>query len=129
MSSPSKVSVLVVEDVEEMRHLLKEVLQKMEAFSLSGLASNGAEMALELTRRRPDLVLMDEVLPGESGLDLLEQLKSQGIPSILITSLTARTAKLPEGALARICKPSWKSLESDRRRMEFEMIDAMRRIK
>lgn len=118
---------LIVEDVDSMRELLEQVLRGCSGYSVSGLARNGAEARFELVRRRPELVLLDEVLPGESSLDLLEELKKQGIPVILVTSLADRSADLPPGALSRLFKPTWKSLSADIRRFQAELDQALKR--
>lgn len=107
------VSILIVEDVAEMRTLLEALLQKMEGVKVSGLAKNGAEARLEMLRRRPDLLFLDEVLPGESSLDLLKESSLQGIPVVLITSLSNSDHGLPSEAIGRIEKPSWKTFEED----------------
>ncbi len=115
MSSTRRV--LIVEDVDSMRALLDLTIREIEGLSVSGLASNGIEARFEFTRRFPDLVLLDEVLPGESSLDLLAELKSLSIPVILLTGLMGRTEPLPEGALHRLVKPAWKTLDQDRARI------------
>ncbi|MDR3608778.1 MAG: response regulator [Oligoflexia bacterium] len=113
----SPVKVLIVEDVDVMAHLVQLVVQEIDGFVVTGMARNGAEARLELTRRFPDLVLLDEVLPGESSLDLLEELRSLKVPVILLTSMRDRTEPLPEGALARMLKPTWKTLKDDKIRI------------
>ena len=118
-------SVLIVDDVEEMSELLRAAVDGMAQFRVGGVARNVAEARLELDRRRPDLVLLDEVLPGESSLDLLETLVAEKIPVILITSMQDRKTPLPPGALDRLNKPGWKTVEKDRQEMESRLIDAL----
>ncbi|MBI2712078.1 MAG: response regulator [Bdellovibrio sp.] len=118
----SEISVLIVEDVPEMLGLLEEVLSKTPGFRVSGLAKNGFEARLELLKRRPDLVLLDEVLPGEAGLDVLKDITQDGPPVILITGMEEVSDKIPPGALGRISKPSWESLEKDRVRIRASIL-------
>jgi CheY-like chemotaxis protein len=120
--------LLVIEDVDSMRELLEHMVRGLaEAggkYQFSGSARNGAEARFELGRRRPDLVLMDEVLPGESSLDLLEEFKAEGIPVVLLTSMKERTTgqtPLPAGALGRIFKPEWRTLDVDSKRIAQEL--------
>lgn len=126
--SSAAIRILVIEDVDSMRELLEHMVRGLgEAggrYQFSGAASNGAEARFELGRRRPDLVLMDEVLPGESSLDLLEEFKAEGIPVVLLTSMKERTAEavpIPEGALGRIFKPEWRTLVADTKRISQEL--------
>jgi len=106
--------ILIVEDVDIMRQLLKDLIASIAGLEVSGVARNGWEARLELTRRRPDLVLLDEILPGESAGDLLEEFHATGIPVLLLTSLEKPTHELPPNASGRIVKPSFDTLDSDR---------------
>jgi response regulator of citrate/malate metabolism len=115
-SPGSPISVLIIEDVEEMRKLLEHVIQGIEGVKISGLAKNSFEARIELSRRRPDLIFLDEVLPGESSVDLLQELVLQGIPVILITGLKNPLQGQLGGAADRIVKPGWDSIENDRKR-------------
>lgn len=119
--------ILIIEDVDSMRELLEHMVRGFEASSqyrFSGAARNGAEARFELMRRRPELVLMDEVLPGESSLDLLEEFRIEEIPVVLLTSLKDRSpaeVPLPPGALGRLVKPEWRTLSKDANRFSQEL--------
>ncbi len=115
--------VLIVEDVEAMRELLVELLDGIPGVEVSGKAGTGPEARLELDRRRPDLVLLDEVLPGESSLDLLGDILRRKIPVILVTGMSGVGRPLPLGAILRLRKPSWNTLEADR----FRFAEALRK--
>jgi chemotaxis response regulator CheB len=120
--------ILVIEDVDSMRELLEQVVREMGKYQLSGSARNGAEARFELVRRRPDLVLLDEILPGESSFDLLDEFRSEGIPVVLLTSLKGRSAQevpLPAGALGRIFKPEWRTMAADTQRIIQEIDQAL----
>jgi DNA-binding NtrC family response regulator len=65
--------VLVVDDDDEMRALLADVLRK-DGHDV-GEARDGAQAALALRAREYDLVLIDKNMPGPSGLDLLPGLR------------------------------------------------------
>jgi hypothetical protein len=59
---------------------------------------------------------LDEILPGESSFDLLEEFHQDGIPVILLTSLRDRSpaqVPLPPGALDRLLKPEWKTVATE----------------
>lgn len=102
-----------------MRNLLSHLLEQLEGVRVSGLAKNSAEARFEILRRRPDLVLLDEVLPGESSHDFLVECHQQQIPVLLVTGLpTEQNPAHLKGALARLQKPSWKNLEKDRVRFQ-----------
>jgi two-component system LytT family response regulator len=121
----SQLSILVIDDVDEMRLTVEQLIGFMKRFKVSGSCGSTAQARLELTRRRPSLVLLDEVLPGESSLDFLSELVSEGIPVVLMTSLENPTHALPAGARLRIVKPGWKSLEEDAVRIEAQLLAVM----
>lgn len=89
--------ILVVEDDPGSRMLATATLEG-EGYEVVGVES--AEVAIDLiSRRRPDLILMDIQLPGMDGLDLTRKLKTEpqtaGIP---VVALTAHTMPLHERA-------------------------------
>jgi chemotaxis response regulator CheB len=106
-----KYRVVIVEDADSMRILLQQVFEKTSQLEISSLAKNSTEARLVISRRRPDLVLLDEILPGESSLDLLEDLNREKIPVVLMTSVEDAKHELPSQALGRVNKPEWTSNE------------------
>jgi len=102
--------ILVVEDEEDIRELLRYNLVK-EGYAVSGAASG--EEALRLARaERPDLVLLDLMLPGVDGLEVCRALKrdksTERIPVIMVTAKGEETdvvAGLELGADDYIVKP------------------------
>lgn len=101
--TPRKPRILIVEDVPAMQALLVELVAQIGGVSAS--ARNCWEARLEAGRHRPDMVLLDEVLPGESSADLAEELVLHGIPFVLMTGVEAPTHPLLPGALGRLTKP------------------------
>lgn len=99
--------VLVVDDDAEIRKLLGEYLER-NGFRVS-LATDGPEMRRALDRSRPDLVVLDLMLPGESGLTLCRDLRVESsLPVIMLTARAepADVAKgLALGADGYITKP------------------------
>ena len=90
--------VMIVDDDGPIRGLLRMTLPA-EGFEITE-AVNG-EQALELVSgSMPDLVLLDWTMPGRSGAEVLEDLKSRcpGLPVIVLTAET----KPPHRALAEV---------------------------
>ncbi len=85
--------LLLVEDDGEMRALVARLLR--EAGFRVSTARDGREMweALESPAGAPDLVLLDVMLPGPSGLDLLRRLRERG-SRVPVMMLTARGEEL-----------------------------------
>ncbi len=79
--------VLVVEDDGEMRSLVARLLR--DASMLVSTARDGREMwdVLERPSGPPDLVLLDVMLPGATGLDLLRRLRERSrVPVLMLTA-------------------------------------------
>ena len=102
-----QLSILVVEDEEGPREALKMVLSPY--FNLYTVDS--AEVALEVLKSQPiDLVTLDLKLPGQQGLELLEQVRREGrdIEVIIITgygTLQSAIDAIRHGVAAYILKP------------------------
>jgi len=79
--------ILICDDEETMRQLLRVVLDGAYEFDE---AADGVA-ALDLARRRrPDLVILDVMLPGTGGLAILEALRADpalaAIPVVVVTA-------------------------------------------
>lgn len=101
-------SVLVVEDDKAMSVALCDGLAS-EGFKVI-CASNGEEGLLLAAERRPDVVVLDVMLPRLNGLDVCRTLRSagQGVPIIMLTARGQETDKvlgLKLGADDYITKP------------------------
>ena len=102
-------TILVVDDEPPLRELIRVSLGNGFEFTEAGDAE---EAWAEARSRRPDLVVLDIMLPGRSGLELLRQLKSDsdlaGVPVVVLsawqTEQDARDA-LDAGADAFFAKP------------------------
>jgi two-component system response regulator RegX3 len=100
-------TILLVEDEESITAPLVEALHR-EGFD-AAVAGTAAEALDAAERRRPDLVLLDVMLPDGSGFDVLRELRSRsGCPVIMLTARgeeTDRVAGLELGADDYVVKP------------------------
>lgn len=88
-------SVLIIEDEQALRDALSIKL-KNEGYEVLG-AKNGIE-GLELAKSsKPDCVLLDIMMPGMNGLDVLKEIKANvglvNIPVIVLTNLPEESAR------------------------------------
>src|ERR1019366_8872890 len=65
--------VMVVDDTEGIRDLLRAILEK-EGYEVI-LKASAAELTAAFTQTRPDIILLDLVLPDGDGLELLPEIK------------------------------------------------------
>lgn len=83
-------SVLVVEDEPTVRETLAEALAE-DGLSVT-TAANGPEALQRFRAARPDLVLLDVMLPGMSGIEVCRVIRAES--SVPILMLTARDSEL-----------------------------------
>lgn len=104
----SKYTILVVEDDQDMRLILHDVLSKKKVSTL--LAGNGEEALKVLESHRIDFILSDVQMPIVDGVELLKRVRAKNprIPIVLLATgqsqLTADQAKAL-GAGDLISKP------------------------
>lgn len=81
------VRVLLADDNERFRHLLRQLLERERGVSVVAEAGDG-EQAIEMALRlRPDVVLMDLSMPGLDGLEATMALKQQ-LPDMTVLMLS-----------------------------------------
>ncbi|MBR0683239.1 response regulator transcription factor [Roseomonas eburnea] len=104
---PPEAHILVVEDDGEMRTLIAKFLRQ-NGYRVTG-ARDGREMWETLGNAPVDLILLDVMLPGQSGLDLTRALRAKTrVPIIMVTARgdeTDRIVGLELGADDYIPKP------------------------
>ena len=96
--------ILVIDDDIHIGNILQEALEG-EGYRVSR-AYSGTEAVLALERVRPDLALLDLMLPGLSGEEVLPRLA--GIPVIVVSAkadVDSKTALLLGGAADYVTKP------------------------
>ena len=105
-----KPSILVVEDEAALVTLLRYNLEK-QGFAVEE-ASDGQEALLRISEHRPDLVLLDWMLPSLSGIEVCRQIRrrpeTRNLPVIMVTARTEdgdAVRALDTGADDYITKP------------------------
>ena len=79
-----RTTVLIANDNHEERQRLMDKFDGMSEFTVVGEARHGLE-AVELVRTlRPDLLILDDVLPHLDGLGVLAELGPEGRPHVLL---------------------------------------------
>lgn len=104
----SKESILIVEDEEKIVRLL-EIELEYEGYK-TGKALDGIEAFEMFLAQKWDLILLDIMLPGMSGIELLRRIrgKNSSVPIILLTakdSIEDKVSGLDLGASDYITKP------------------------
>ena len=103
-------AILVVDDDAELRTLITDFL-RANGMKVEN-AADGSEMDARIAAERPDLVVLDLMMPGEDGLSILRRLRKPGGPAVIMLSAmgedTDRIIGLEVGAddyLPKPCNP------------------------
>ncbi len=103
-------NIMVVDDSATDRHLLVEMLKK-NGYGVS-VATSGEEAIVKAKQERPDLILMDIVMPGISGFEATRSISRDAetatIPVIICSTKGQETDKawgLRQGAKDYLVKP------------------------
>jgi twitching motility two-component system response regulator PilH len=102
--------ILIVDDSPTERYFLTDILVK-NGFSVS-TAENGEDAMLKIKADKPQLILMDVVMPGQNGFQVTRAISrdpdTQDVPIIICTSKNQETDRiwgLRQGARDYIVKP------------------------
>jgi CheY-like chemotaxis protein len=106
---PAK-TILVVDDLFTVRQPLRILLQR-QGFVVEE-AGDGREALQKIAESRPDLVLLDLMMPVMSGVEVLEHIKTDGtlqdIPIVVLTAVAAEwqmSQYIEMGATDYVLKP------------------------
>jgi CheY-like chemotaxis protein len=88
----SRRSVVIVDDEEDIRLLLRMALERSELLEVVAEAADGNEAIRAANTHHPDVVLLDLTMPGLDGLSALPALRAAS-PHSLIVVLTAMPAE------------------------------------
>jgi two-component system, OmpR family, copper resistance phosphate regulon response regulator CusR len=100
--------ILVVEDEHKVAKAIKEGLED-EGFEVE-LAHSGDEAFTAITTGKFDLVVLDVMLPGRNGLEVLSSIRTHGVPTPVLVlsardSAADRIKGLQSGANDYLTKP------------------------
>ena len=81
----NKIHILVVDDDNRIRDLLKEYLTEKDY--IVSTSDNAENAKIKITQFKFDLIVLDVMMPGQSGYDLTQEIKkSMKVPIILLTA-------------------------------------------
>ncbi|MHA1479399.1 MAG: response regulator [Promethearchaeota archaeon] len=80
----NKKKILVVDDAQFTRNMLKKIINKTEIAEVIAEASNGVEAVSLYQEYKPDLVTMDLVMPEQGGIETTEKILSIDPDAIIV---------------------------------------------
>lgn len=110
MSEPSIPTILVVDDTQQNVQVLTQMLRGKQYKVLA--AFNGEDAIALLSRKTPDLILLDVMMPGMDGFETCREIRKESayddIPIIFLSALSdvdAKVKALESGGVDYITKP------------------------
>lgn len=99
MAQNNKKKILLVDDAQFTRNMLKKIINNTNYVEVIGEAANGNE-AIELYKKlKPDLITMDLVMPEKGGIETIEDLlKIDKSALIVVVSALGQEALVLEAA-------------------------------
>jgi DNA-binding NarL/FixJ family response regulator len=94
---PEAIRVLVVDDHPVVRQGLRSFLSSREGIEVVGEAADGEAALEELRRVRPDVVLMDLLMPGQGGVAAIRRITAQypEVRTLVLTSFSSEDDVIP----------------------------------
>ena len=111
LMSDKKLAVLIVDDSRTVLAQIEKVVAANEIAEVVGTARNGAEAVQQASQLKPDLILMDIVMPDVDGLAALRLIQSKNPETrvAMLSSVGAMASKAEEafrlGAIQVLSKP------------------------
>lgn len=134
----SKISVLIADDNKEFCSILNDYLLNQKDIVVTGIAKDGREALALIEQRKPDLVILDIIMPHLDGLGVLEKLNSmtlEKMPRVIILSAVGQDKITQQaitlGADYYVVKPFDMDVFTKRIREMFmgpDSSDSMRRV-
>jgi two-component system, NarL family, response regulator NreC len=104
-----KIKIVLADDHRLVRQSLRSFLESVSAFTVIGEAGNGLETLARIEEQQPDVLILDLIMPGLSGLEVVREV-TQRFPQIRILVLTMYEdepyvqAAFKQGALGYVLK-------------------------
>jgi DNA-binding NarL/FixJ family response regulator len=94
------MDVVVIDDTDDLRQLVRMALERGGAFRVVGEAGDGAEGVLVVRSCQPDLVLLDIAMPVMDGLQALPLIREE-CPSAVVVMLSGfgELSEMPQRAM------------------------------
>lgn len=107
-----KIKVLVVDDNRRIVSILKDAIEKENDMEIIGTAADGEDALMQIRRSKPDVVLLDLIMPKIDGLEVMNRVQHPDFPhhpEIIVVSAVSQESVTEQafalGAAYYILKP------------------------
>lgn len=95
MAQVTHTTVMLVDDHEIMRDGLREVLQRSGDFQVVGEAGDGVAAVRMAQQLKPDVVIMDVVMPRKNGIEACRDV-TEALPNTSVLIRTPHRKRMPQ---------------------------------
>lgn len=84
-----KISIIIADDNREFHNILKDCFSMQNDMVVTGIAENGVEALKLIMKKKPDLIILDLIMPILDGLGVLEEINTINLdpmPRIIVLS-------------------------------------------
>ena len=85
----NKIKILIADDNEDFCDIMREYLERQKDIEVLGIAQDGLKTIELINSKKPDMVILDIIMPHLDGLGVLEKLNEinlQKVPKVIILS-------------------------------------------
>ena len=82
-------NMLIVEDEDEIAHIIKTFFDRLGGFEVS-TASDGITALIEVGRNKPDLLILDIMIPGVDGIEVCRRIKADPATATVIIAISGQ---------------------------------------
>ena len=79
-----EMEIYIVEDDPSVVHVLEDIIEDNDLGTVSGVSGENGVDVEEILLRRPDVVLMDFLMPGKDGVQAAEELRERGLRAKIV---------------------------------------------
>jgi DNA-binding NarL/FixJ family response regulator len=84
LRSNANITVFIADDSSIVREHLVTMLEELAGIEIVGQAENVAEAINAISKLQPDAVILDILMPGGNGIEVLENIKQAGAGPLVI---------------------------------------------
>lgn len=74
------MKIFIVDDSKIVQEGLKKMIEGLETVEIAGTAENAQDALHHITETKPDAVILDIRLPGQSGIEVLRGIREKKLP-------------------------------------------------
>ena len=89
MGNAGKIKIIIVDNSKDFCNIINKYLSRQEDIVVTGIANDGVEALKLIQEKKPDLVILDIIMPNLDGCEVLKQLNTMDIdqkPHVIILS-------------------------------------------